>query len=217
MVDIFDEVEEDLRADRAKLLLKQYGPALVGAAVVIVALVAGWRAWQWYNTRQTAAVADSYLAAMKIADTQKGDARKAAVPDFLAVAAKGGPSYRSLARLQAAALKADAGDLAGASALWDQVAADGSADPLLRDLANLQWALHQIDTADPATVQARLDPLAAPNNPFHGLATEGLAMLELRRGHDDKARDLLRSLAQDVTAPENLRQRAQSLLGPLGG
>ena len=98
-----------------------------------------------------------------------------------------------------------------------EVPADASADPLLRDLANLQWALHQIDTADPAVVQARLEPLAAATSPFHALATEGLAMLELRRGHEDKARDLLKSLAQDVTTPQGVRQRAQGLLGQLGG
>jgi hypothetical protein len=217
VVDIFDEVEEDLRADRAKLLLKQYGPMLVAAAVLVVVLAAGWRAWQWYDDRRTAALADSYLAAMKIADTQKGAGRQAAVPDFLSVADKAGANYRSLARLHAAALKADAGDLASASALWDQVAADSSTDPLLRDFANLQWGLHEIDTAEPATVQARLEPLAVPTDPWHSLASEGLAMLELRRGHTDKAREILKSLAQDVTAPEGVRQRAQGLLGQLSG
>ena len=216
MVDIFDEVEEDLRADRAKLLLKQYGPLLVGAAVLVVAAVGGWRAWQWYDAKQTAALADSYIAAMKIAETQKGTARLTAAADFLSVADKAGPGYRSLARLEAAALKAEGGDLAGASALWDQVAADSAADPLLRGLANLQWALHQLDTADPDAVAARLEPLAIATNPWHALAAEAQAMLELRRGHADKARDILKSLAEDVTAPDGVRRRAEGLLGRLG-
>ena len=72
--------------------------------------------------------------------------------------------YRTLARLREAALKADAGDLPGALALWDQVAADASADPLLRDLASLLWAEHQIDSGDPALLEARLKALAAPEN-----------------------------------------------------
>jgi hypothetical protein len=216
LVDIFDEVEEDLRADRAKLLLKQYGPWLVAAAVVVVAAVAAWRAWQWYEAQQTAAVAESYIAAMKASDTQKGTGRLDAVPAFLSIAEKAGPGYRTLARLHAAALKADSGDLAGAGALWDAVAADSSADPLLRDLANLQWALHQIDTGDPAAVEARLQPLAAPTNPWRSLAQEGLAMLDLRRGMTAKAREALKSLAQDITAPEGVRRRADGLLERLG-
>ncbi len=216
MVDIFDEVDEDLRADRAHVLLKQYGPLLIAAAVLVVALAGGWRAWQWYDGRRTAEVAARYIAAMQVADNQKGTGRLAAIPQFASAATSAGPGYRSLARLREAALKAESGDLAGASALWDQVAADTSADPLLRDLATLQWALHQIDTADPAVLEARLQPLAVATNPWHPLASEALAMLDLRRGKLDAARDTLTALTRDVTAPEGVRRRAEGLLGRLG-
>ena len=37
VVDIFDEVEEDLRAERAQQLLKRYGGLIVAVLVVIVA------------------------------------------------------------------------------------------------------------------------------------------------------------------------------------
>lgn len=216
MVDIFDEVEEDLRADRAQLLLKKYGGVLVAAAVLVVVGAGGWQAWQWYDGKRNAAVAQHYLAALRVADT-KGAGKQAAVADFAAVADTAGPGYRSLARLQEAALKAEAGDLAGAGTLWDAVADDGSADPLLRDLANLQWATHQIDSGDPAAVAKRLAPLAAPSNPFHALAQEAQAMLELRQGKTDAARDTLKQLAQDVTAPDGVRRRADGLLERLGG
>ena len=72
------------------------------------------------------------------------------------LAATAPEGYATLARLREAALKADAGDLPGAAALWDRVAGDASADPLLRDLASLLWAQHQIDSGDPALLEARL-------------------------------------------------------------
>ena len=125
--------------------------------------------------------------------------------------------YRTLARLRAAALKADAGDRQGAAALWDQVAADGSADPLLRDLASLLWASHLIDSADPSLLQDRLKALTAPDNPWHALANEQLALLDMRLGKTDQAKTMLRSLAQDTTAPNGVRGRAESLLNRLGG
>ena len=62
---------------------------------------------------------------------------------------------------------------------------DSSADPLLRDLASLLWALHEIDSGDPALLEARLKPLADPNNPWHALAEEQLALLDLRQGQTD--------------------------------
>ena len=165
MPDIFDEVEEDLRADRAQALLKRYGGMLVAAAVLVVAGAGAWRAWEWRENKRIAAVADTYLAAAQTADALKGPAREAAAAQFAAVAAKAPGGYRTLAQLREAGLKAQAGDLAGASALWDQVSGDGGADPLLRDVASLQWAMHHVDSGDPAQVAARLGPLAAARQP----------------------------------------------------
>ena len=123
----------------------------------------------------------------------RAPAKRAAQPliaTFSKLATACPEGYATLARLREAALKADAGDLQGATALWDQVAGDSSADPLLRDLASLLWAQHQIDTGDPSLLQARLKALAAPDNPWHALAEEQLALLDLRQGKTDQARDV---------------------------
>jgi hypothetical protein len=143
--------------------------------------------------------------------------RGAAIAAFDQVVATAPDGYRTLARLRAAALKADSGDLQGAAALYDQVAADTRVDPLLRDLANLLWAARQLDTGDPALLEARLKALAVPDNPWHALATEDLALLDLRQGHTDAAKTTLRRLASDVTLPQDLRGRASGLLNRLGG
>ena len=217
MPDIFDEVEEDLRADRAQALLKRYGGALVGAAVLVVIAAGAWRAWEWYDARQVAGVAGTYLAAMQTVETQKGPARQEAAASFAEVAAKGRAGYRTLARLQEAGLKAEAGQVAAASALWDQVANDGDADRLLRDIATLQWAIHNVDHGDPGQVAARLGPLAEATGPFHPIAQETLAMLDLRQGKTAAARTALERLMQDVTAPPGVRRRAQGLLARIGG
>ncbi len=221
MVDIFDEVDEELRAERAQQLLKRYGGLIVAAAVLIVGAVAGWQGWRWYEARQDQAAAVEYLTAMTLADaTAAGTSdanRAAAVAAFNKLSASAPEGYATLARLRDAALKAQSGDRAGAVALWDQVAADSSADPLLRDLASLLWAEHQIDTADPALLEARLKALAAPDNPWHALADEQLALLDMRLGKSDQAKTTLHRLAQDTTAPNGVRGRASALLNRLGG
>ena len=132
MADIFDEVDEDLRAERAQALLRRYGGALIAAALAVICAVAAYQAWQWYQSRRAAEMANAYLAASAEADSipAAGDPAKrdAAADAFMQVAANGPPGYHTLARLRAAGLKADAGDRKTALALWDQVAADGSAD-----------------------------------------------------------------------------------------
>ncbi len=78
MSDIFDEVDEDLRADRARKLMQKYGGLLLAAAVLVVVGVGGYQAWQYREARETARVADIFLAAMRIADGPPGTDRQAA-------------------------------------------------------------------------------------------------------------------------------------------
>ena len=221
MVDIFDEVDEELRAERAQQLLKRYSGVIVAGVLLIVGAAVGWQGWRWYAARQDGAAAAQDLVAMNLANaTAAGSSeasRTAAIATFSKLATALPEGYATLARLREAALKADAGDAQGAAGLWDQVAGDLSADPLLRDLASLLWAQHQIDTGDPSLLEARLKALAAPENPWHAMAEEQLALLDLRLGKTDQARTSLRRLAQDTTAPSGVRGRASGLLSRLGG
>lgn len=219
MPDIFDEVDEDLRAERAQLLLKKYAWVIALAVVVIVGGAAGWQGWQWWQAKQDRIAATAYLAAMRTADgVRPGQpVPPDAIVAFDRVARSAPDGYRTLARLREAGLKADAGDISGAVRAWDEVASDSSADPLLRNLATLLSVQRQIDSGDPAALEARLKPLENPDNAWHSLADETQALIELRQGKTDQARESLRRLAQDVTAPEGVRRRANGLLERLGG
>ncbi len=214
MVDIFDEVDEELRAERAKLLLQKYGGALFAASLLVVGAVGAWKAWEWHEQRQDLDAATFYAAASARAAAAgvAGPNAPAAIAAFDAMTANAPDGYRILARLRAAALMAEAGNLEGASVLWDQVAADGSADPLLRDLASLTWCLYRIDQGDPARIEGRLKPLTAPGNPWQALAREQLALLALRQGRGDEAKAELKKLVADATAPSGVRGRATALL-----
>jgi hypothetical protein len=218
--DIFDEIEEEFRAERTRQFLTRYAGAIVAAAVIVVALVAGWQVWRWHQGRQDQAAAAVYLEGMLESEATGAGANAAhaaslAAFDQLARHAPAG--YRTLSRLRAAALEASDGHLKQALMLWNDVAADPSADPLLRDLASLLWAQHQIGTADPGLLQARLKALAEPGNPWHAMATEQLALLALRQGKSGEAKQMLTALTNDVTAPEGVRQRATAVLARLSG
>lgn len=216
MPDIFDEVAEDLRAERNRRLVRRYGGFVAIAAVLVVAGVGGYEGWAQYTARQSDRQAAIYLAAQSLADGPQAS-RAQSIPGFEQLSKDGNPGYRTLSRLREAALKSDASDLPGALALWDQIAADDGADPILRGLANLQWATHQIDKGDPALVSARLLPLTVEGGAWRTLAQEGQAMLAIRQGQTDVARETLKRLAADATAPDGVRGRAGGLLQRLGG
>ncbi len=222
MADIFDELSSDLRAERLRrVALRLAVPALL-LALLGGAGVVGWQIWRSNQAQKAVEVAAAYAAAARdagglaTAEATATPARAAAQAEFDRLAATAPAGYRTLARLRAAALRASAGDLPGALASWDAVANDSAADPLLRDLARLLAAQHQVDAGEPAVVEARLQPLLQTGNPWRPMAQEAQALLALRTGRTDQAKELLRALSSDIAAPDGVRNRANAVLAQLG-
>ncbi len=221
MVDIFDEISDDLRAEQAAKLLRRYGALLLLAAVLVLLGVGAQQLWQNVQARQNAAAATHFLAITGQIDTQ-GSAisnaqRTAYAQQLTGFAATAPAGYRTLARLRAAGLYAQAGQTDNAESAWDAVANDGGADLLLRQLADLLWAQHALGTAPDVEIAARLQPLTGSENFWHGLARETQALLYLHEGKTDQAKALFGEIASDPTAPEGVRNRADGLLAQLNG
>ena len=216
MADIFDEIGEDLRAERARQLFARYGWVLALLAVLILVGAGGWQWWHRREQAMAARAAGVFLAATQAISgpspgTAETPARKQAAADFAKLAASGPESYRTLARLRLAALQAITNP-EEALATWTAVASDARADPVLRGLATLLWAQHQLDGGDPAAINARLAPLAGVPGPWRALAQEQLAWLDLRQGKNKDAMTRLRRLSTDTAAPQGVRARASGLL-----
>lgn len=217
--DLFDELNEDLRAERNRALLKRYGGFGVALMLVAVLAVGGWQAWEWQTRQKALAAAGPYLDASRQAAALPGGPSRAIAPvaeAFAKIEATGPEGYRTLSRLREAAVDWDGGDHATAMTLWDQVGNDGDADPILRDLGTLLWAQHAVDDGDPAAIAAHTAKLEAGNNPWRSLAVEVDALLALRQNDKEKAITLFRTLAVNPLAPDGLRGRASALLTLLG-
>jgi hypothetical protein len=212
--DIFDEVEEDLRAERARKLAQRWGGVALGVALLALGATGGWQAWTWHQSRQAATAAETYLTLHRATEREGADLAGAG-SGFASLGRDAPEGYRILARLRAAALKAETGDLPGALALWNEVAADQAADVIYRDLATLLAVTHALDSGDPAQLTARLAPLVAEGNPWRASAREAQALLAIRRGAPDEARRILEALVSDTAAPSGVRERAQRVAAGL--
>lgn len=220
VVDIFQEVEEDLRAERLQKLAVRYGWAILAIVIAIVAGAGAWEGWRWWQARQDAQASVEYLTAMQGAQRESltgGNPSPGAIASFERLAATAPDGYRMLARLNLAALQANGSDPKQALADWDRAAADSGASLELRQLAILLWAAHQIDTGDPAVIRAKLEPLTGVQSPWAPLAREQLALLNLREGKPDQAATGLKALAGNPLVPQGLAGRAGSLVQKLGG
>jgi hypothetical protein len=213
--DIFQEVEEELRAERARSVLRRYGGWFGLAAVLVILGTGAYEFWSWRWEKYQSRIATRYLDGIEAMAAKPRDTARARA-DFTDVIKKGSGAYAALATLQLAALEADQGHAREAIALWDGLAARPGVDPLLAKLAALLSVSHQLDDGDPASLAARLGELRKPDDPYRPLAEEAAALLALRQGKKDEAKKILADLGNDFTAPPGLRQRAAALSVEIG-
>jgi hypothetical protein len=107
------------------------------------------------------------------------------------------------------------GDKAEASQIYRELADEASQSKNYRDLAVLLEVLNNADEGDPAVLSDRLQPLMVADNPWRHSARELVGILTKRQGNRERARELFASLAQDATAPEGVRNRAEEMLAIL--
>jgi hypothetical protein len=121
VADIFQEVEEDLRRDKALAFWKKYQNHILGFVIIVVAATAGFSGWRAYRQHQIETSGTAYLTALQTLERDP----KAAAPLFDALAKDGG-GFALMARFQQADIAVKAGDKAKAAAVYQDIAGDGS-------------------------------------------------------------------------------------------
>jgi hypothetical protein len=199
------EIDEDLRRERLLKLWERYGIYAVGAAFLVVAATAGWRGWDWYQTREGVKAGSRFEAALVLAESGK---HAEAEQEFATLTKDANWGYRLLSRMRLAA-EIGARDAAAGAAVYDAIAADGSIDVAIRDVARLRAALLLVDIAQVAEIAARVEPLMASASPFRFSAREILALARYKAGEREAARAMFAELAADPETSPALRNRAE--------
>ncbi|TQV80699.1 tetratricopeptide repeat protein [Denitrobaculum tricleocarpae] len=212
MADIFQEVDDDLKKDKATAWWKRYGRYVIAVAVLLVAGTAGYQAWTAYDLNQRSERSDAYAEALALAAEPSSEAEALS---NLSEIASNGDTYGMLASFEEARLLADADRTDEAVAIWDRIAAEQGNDQAFGSVATLLAVMHQVDDGDVASLKARLEPLAVTGSAFRPTATELLATLALRENDKQTARDLFTELADDLTAPAGIRARATQMIEAL--
>ncbi len=212
MSDIFNEVDEDLRRDRALRLWQKYGNYVLAVAVLIVVGTAGFVTWRDYERRQAEAGALKYVSALDQARAPETTGGSAALES---VVREGPAGYAALARLHEAALR-ERSDPKVAADQYRAIAVDTRVTPEIRDAATLLATLLTVEETDPATIERQVAALAAPGNPWRHVAWEAAALAAAKAGNSEQARTLYARIADDPDAPAGLRGRAAEMLAALG-
>lgn len=214
MVDIFKEIDEDLRREQMQSLWSKYGMYVIALLVGIVLSVGGYQYWEYHTKSVQERESTAYADALLEAESGNRDGALAALDDLRRNASTG---YRALAGLRQASLLASGGELEEAVRIYEAVAADSAVPDVLAEYAEVMavsW-LMEMD-ADDAALADRLDRLAVPGAPWASLAEELRALIAFRTGDTVAARERFEALAANEDAPPALRQRAADLAAVVG-
>jgi hypothetical protein len=205
--ELFDEVDEEVRREQLKKLWEKYSLYIIGAALLIIAAVGGWRGYQYLEAKKAAEIGDAFNKAIELSEQGKHSEAEAAFAD---IAGKAPYGYRTLARFRAAG-EAASRDPKAAAKMFDDIAADRSVGPDLQALARLRAAGLLVDSASYAEMKQRLEADTAPGDTFRHSARELLALSAWRANDAAAARQWLDMIALDGDTPPGLRSRAEAL------
>jgi hypothetical protein len=210
--DIFQEVDEEVRREQLKKLWDRYGVYFIALAVLIVAGVAGWRGYDFWQSKKAAEFGAQFNAAAILSEQGKHDEAEKA---FARIASDGTSGYRVLARMREAAELAER-DPKAAVAAYDDLAASAATGQPLQDLAALRAGMILVDSAPLTEMTRRLEPLAGAGAPFRHSARELLAFAAWKAGDTAALRKWSQLVRDDAETPASLRSRVDVLMALAG-
>ncbi|MDH5488723.1 MAG: tetratricopeptide repeat protein [Rhodospirillaceae bacterium] len=209
------EINEELREEQMHKLWKRYGGFIVGIALSVVVVVAGYQGWKTYTTSVRMSESEILYSAEMAA--RSGDTDQA-LSELGKLGAEGKSGYQVLAQFQQAALLSNKGDNKVAAVIYQEIAENTSNDGDVRGLALVLGALQEIKVAgeNRDELKKRLNAANSDNNPWRYSVREILALLEIESGNNENAKNIFASLGNDSQAPDGIRSRARKLLAVLG-
>ncbi len=202
---LFKEIDEELRQDKATLLWKQYGSTLIAAIVAVIIAVAGYEGWKAYDMSIRTELSKKYAEGLNLSREDQYDN---AIKTFQALAGEGSTGYATLARLQEAGLLARQAKYKEAANAYFLIAQNGEIDKTYRDMALVLGGLNGLDVMDAKEIISRMQSLAGSSSPWRFSAQEIIAFAEAKSGNKAKAAEMMKTLSDDASAPPGVRQRA---------
>jgi hypothetical protein len=208
VADLFEEVEEQLRSDRYRVLARKALPWVLGiAAAALLAFLAYW-GWKTYNERATHAASEQYQTAIEaLAEGREAQAAQA----LTELSKSSSRAYKSLALMQLGSLRLRDNQPAEAAKLFDE-AAKAAPDHVVGDAARLKSAFAVLDTAPYKATEERLTPLMEEGRPYRVQAREALGFAKLAAGDIAAARGDFVVITNSLDAPEGARARARAAI-----
>jgi hypothetical protein len=212
VADLFQEIDDELRQDKASRLWKLYGKYFIAAAIIIITSVGGYKFWQQKQLDDGEKASIAYEAAL--ARSASGDF-KGAIDQLNEKALGITPGYAALSQMQKANLAMKIKDFEAALITYKDIAENDDYPQSIKEWASFRHAAVRVEKQIDSNASADLDKLIATDSPWRFLAKEIKAIKEIETGNNSEAKAIFSELADDENAPERLRVRAVEFLQTL--
>ena len=206
------DIDEQEQLDQLRAWWAKYGTAVLTALVVAMAVLGGWRGWQWYETSQSTQ-ARGYFEALEEAGRQQGDESIARINAAMQTLRSefGATDYAARGALVAASALASRNELQAARAQLEWLAQTKNAT--LLPVAKLRLAGILLEQKD---FEAALVQLTDPPAPFVGLYADRRGDILLAQGKATAAREAWTQAIEALGATNPLTPVVKLKLDALG-
>ena len=206
---LLKEISDDVKNDQMKILWDKYGLyVIIFVALGLTAAVSFETFKNWANKRNQE-ISNTYAVALSLQSQGKLDE---SLKLFQSLSERSG-LYADIAKLQIANIYFEQNKPQDAVKMLEQLADDAESSQM-QEIAVLKLAAYKIDTNAPAEeVQEILRPLTLEENGgSYNVARELLAMLAIRDGDLETAKEEYEQIIASASSSDELKSRAQDMI-----
>lgn len=208
----FREVSEDVQNDKLKKIWDTYGLHIIIAIIVILTIAVSFETLKAWKIKRNETWSDAYAYALNLQNQGKYDESMNVLGE---ISQKNKGIYRDLSEIQKSNILFEQGKNAEALALLEKIVNDESIDPKMRHITAVKLASHKLDTAPREEIEKLLAPLMNEESSWKNIAKEMLAMLEIREGNIEKAKEIYGEILNSPDLSDGLKLRVQDMLSAL--
>lgn len=217
MADIFDEIKEELKEEKWLALWKKYQNHVYSVVLGVVILSTAFVFWQKNERSKNLEASGKYIRALQNLSAKRS---KTALGVLEEIPLNNNGAYKDFSQLLVAAILQDQGDEGGAKEIYRSIVNDSSLGDTYRHLALLRLAYLGFDSEDPKALLKSLESIIGSKSPWRFSGLELTALLHVKLGEKDKAKEALQRLLKDAKdnkedVPPFVTFRAESLLRSL--
>ncbi len=203
----FDEVDEEVRNEKFKMLINKYGGFLLALLIAGLAFAVGYEKvgdWREHKAEQNNI---RYVQALEPRADYEDN-----ISELENIVHTESGLYKDMARLQIANILLENDQTDKGLSVLQQIYADTEASDKIKEIAAVKLATYRIDTAPYAEIEALLSPIVQKGGAWAPMAKELLAMSAIQNKNMAKARSLYEDLLVNGNLSEEFKARVNDML-----